>query len=94
MVARVHVFVSGRVQGVAFRFFVERWASEMDLTGWVRNLSDGRVEVVAEGEKDDLERLLVRLGEGPRLAVVENLDVAWQEATGEFPDFRVAFRGF
>jgi acylphosphatase len=94
MLSRVHVVISGRVQGVAFRFYIQRWAAELGLTGWVRNLYDGRVEVLAEGKKDDLDELLTRLREGPRQAVVENLDVVWEEPTGEFPDFRVAFRGF
>jgi len=94
MLSRVHVIVSGRVQGVAFRYFTERWATELGLTGWVRNLFDGRVEVLAEGDKDGLDALLTRLGEGPRAAVVENVDVAWEQPTGEFKDFRVTFRGF
>ena len=94
MLSRVHVVISGRVQGVAFRYYTERWATELGLTGWVRNLFDGRVEVVAEGKKDDLDALLARLREGPRSAVVEDLDVGWQEPTGEFRDFRVTFRGF
>lgn len=93
MLSRVHVVVSGRVQGVAFRYSVERWAADLELTGWVRNLYDGRVEVVAEGKKDDLDELVTRLRKGPRLAVVENIDIGWEEPTGEFPDFRVIFRG-
>jgi len=93
MLSRVHVVVSGRVQGVAFRYSVERWAVELELTGWVRNLYDGRVEVVAEGKKDDLDELVTRLRKGPRLAVVEAIDVVWEEPTGEFRDFRLTFRG-
>ena len=58
MLSRVHVFVSGRVQGVAYRYFVERRAAEIPVTGWVRNLRDGRVEIMAEGEKADLESFL------------------------------------
>jgi acylphosphatase len=94
MLSRVHAIVSGRVQGVAFRYFTERWATELGLTGWVRNLMDGRVEVLAEGKKDNLEALLARLREGPRAAAVENVDVDWEPPTGEFRDFRVTFRGF
>ncbi len=93
MLSRVHAVISGRVQGVAFRYFTERWASELGLTGWVRNRFDGRVEVVAEGKKDGLEALLTRLREGPRSAVVEDVDVVWEQPTGEFRDFRVTFRG-
>jgi len=94
MLSRVHVLISGRVQGVAFRYYVERWADELELTGWVRNLDDGRVEVVAEGKKDGLDELVTRLRRGPRLAVVEDVDIVWEEPTGEFRDFRVTYRGF
>ena len=55
MNARVHFFVSGRVQGVAFRGYIRKWAQELGLQGWVRNLYDGRVEAVAEGERAVLE---------------------------------------
>jgi len=93
MLSRVHVVISGRVQGVAFRYYAQRWATELGLTGWVRNLYDGGVEVVAEGKKDGLDALLTRLRRGPSLAVVEDLEIVWEEPTGEFPDFRVSFRG-
>jgi acylphosphatase len=93
MTAQIHVIVSGRVQGVAFRYFAENRANELGLTGWVRNLYDGRVEVLAEGERAGLERLLDLLREGPRMARVEELDVEWREHTGAFPDFRISFSG-
>jgi acylphosphatase len=88
---RVHVLIDGRVQGVAFRYFAEKSATRLGLTGWVKNLSDGRVEVVAEGPAADVDQFLERLKEGPRLALVERFDVNREPATGEFPDFRVAF---
>jgi acylphosphatase len=93
MTAQIHVIVSGRVQGVAFRYFAENRANELGLTGWIRNLYDGRVEVLAEGERVGLERLLDLLREGPRMARVEELDVEWREYTGAFPDFRISFSG-
>ena len=89
--ARVRVLVSGRVHGVAFRYFVQKWASALDVTGWVRNLADGRVEVLAEGDGERVDTLLDRLSEGPRLARVERLDVGREEPTGEFEDFRIVF---
>jgi len=87
--ARVHVWVSGRVQGVCFRDFAERWGSMLGLTGWVRNLWDRRVEIVAEGDKAGLERLLERLRVGPPSARVEDFEVRWEEPSGEFSDFRI-----
>ncbi len=91
MKARLHAIVSGRVQGVFFRDHTRRWALSLGLTGWVRNLEDGRVEVLAEGEKDRLESLLSRLREGPPLARVEGLSVEWEEYRGEFFDFRISW---
>jgi len=87
--ARARIFVSGRVQGVFFRGHTERWALSLSLTGWVRNRFDGRVEIVVEGEKPDIEELIVRVGKGPPRARVEGVDVAWSEDAGEFDEFRV-----
>ncbi|MCK6544731.1 acylphosphatase [Myxococcota bacterium] len=80
--ASVHVLASGIVQGVGYRAFTERAARELGVTGWVRNLHDGRVEVLAEAERPALEALLERLGRGPRSAEVSGLAVRWIEATG------------
>lgn len=91
MKARVHVFISGHVQGVFFRDHTRRWASQLGLRGWVKNLWDGRVEVVAEGEEERIRDLLAQLNEGPPGARVEKVDVAWEEYKGEFPDFRIAW---
>lgn len=88
---RVHVFIDGRVQGVAYRFFAEKYAHRLGLTGWVRNLEDGRVEVLAEGPAPAIETYLDRLREGPTLAQISRFDVRREQATGEFSDFRIAF---
>jgi acylphosphatase len=88
---RVHVFAGGRVQGVAYRFYAEKIAARLDVTGWVRNLADGRVEVLAEGSAAHIEAFLERLREGPSLARVDIFEVRRESATGEFNDFRVAF---
>lgn len=93
MKARAHIFVSGRVQGVFFRDHTQRWASSLDLTGWVRNLSDGRVEAIAEGEREKIENLINRLNEGPPLSIVEKVDVTWEEYKGEFKDFGITWPG-
>ena len=78
---RLSVLISGRVQGVGFRAFVQRQALDLHLSGYAENLSDGRVEVVAEGDKDELEHLLVKLRNGPSHAHVKEVEVSWGEAT-------------
>lgn len=91
MRARIHAFISGRVQGVFFRDFTRRWAKTLGLTGWVRNVFDGRVEVVAEGSEEALQTLVEKLKEGPPAAVVEKVDVNWEEYKAEFTDFTIRF---
>ena len=86
---RLHAIIEGRVQGVSFRYFVQEIANMHNLTGWVRNRWDGSVEVTAEGDREDLKKLLAALYRGPRSAVVTDLTPEWSEATGEFPHFTV-----
>lgn len=88
---RAHIFVSGRVQGVLFRESARRKAKSLNLTGWVRNLQDGRVEAIFEGEKDNVEKMIDWAKEGPILARVENLELEWQEYKGEFNDFKIKY---
>ncbi len=88
---RAHFLVFGRVQGVFFRDHTQKWASSLDLTGWVRNLRAGQVEVLAEGDKEKIEELINRLKQGPPLAQVEKVDVDWEDYVGEFKDFRVTY---
>jgi acylphosphatase len=91
-VAALRAVVLGRVQGVGFRDFVESRARSLRLTGYVRNGADGRsVEVVAEGPRDSLERLLDHLRSGPRMSRVDGVDVKWSEATGDYSDFGTRF---
>jgi acylphosphatase len=84
---RLHARVTGRVQGVGFRYFVLTEANELGLTGWVRNRRDGSVEVVAEGDQSQLEMLVEALKRGSRSSHVENVQASWTEETGEFPGF-------
>jgi len=91
MKARVHVFVSGRVQGVFFRQTTLERAKNLGLTGWVRNTSDGRVEAVFEGEKEKIEKVLEWMRIGPPLAKVENLEIKWEDFKGEFEDFEIRY---
>jgi acylphosphatase len=91
MKARVHVFVSGRVQGVFFRAETADMADRLGLAGWVRNLPDGRVEALFEGEKEDVEKALDFCRRGPPGARVQSLDLKWEDWKGEFQGFRVAY---
>jgi len=86
---RLHAYVEGDVQGVGFRYFVVRSAQDHNLTGWVRNRYDGRVEVVAEGELPDLNRLLDDLRRGPRSSDVTKVDYTFGEAGGDLRRFSV-----
>ena len=88
---RLHVYYSGRVQGVGFRFTAERLATDLGLTGWVKNLPDGRVEIVCEGAKADLDLFLLKIREsclGPHITRAVS---AWEEPRREFEDFCVEF---
>ncbi len=87
---QLHATITGRVQGVGFRFFVIRRATQRRLTGWVRNLAGGDVEIVAEGSTDALSELLSDLREGPPAAWVRSVRVDWRLPTGQFSDFHVA----
>ena len=88
---RVHVFVSGIVQGVFFRQKTRQLAESRGVTGWVRNLDDGRVEAVFEGQEADVNTLVGFCRSGPKGAVITNVDVTWEEFKGEFQSFEVAY---
>jgi len=85
----LHAVVRGRVQGVGFRFFVVDRAQALGLSGWVRNLADGTVEVTAEGERPALRALLSDLQRGPVGSQVESVAHDWTNARGSFSGFRV-----
>ncbi len=86
---RARVFISGRVQGVFFRSETEAEAKKYGVTGWVRNLPDGRVEAILEGEKTSVNRLIEFCKKGSHGARVTNLSVLWETYTGEFNGFEV-----
>ena len=90
---RFRALIRGRVQGVGFRFFAKARAQTHGLTGFVRNLLTGEVEVVAEGDRTALETFLTDLGRGPRGAHVTDLLVSWEEPRGEGDDFFVRHHG-
>ena len=87
--ARAHLLIQGRVQGVSFRYYTMQEARSLGLTGWVRNLWDGRVEVLLDGSEDAVKQMIEWCQQGPPSAVVEDVEVAWEEPTGEFNNFRV-----
>ena len=81
--------VRGRVQGVGFRWFVEKEASDLGLSGWVRNRQDGTVEVLAAGSNEKLNKLYDVLQRGPRAARVDNVEVTEAVPTSDLKSFRV-----
>lgn len=89
MKVRVHVFISGRVQGVFFRVKTRSEAIKRNVTGWVRNIPDGKVEAVFEGEKEDVDELINFSRIGPQGAYVTKIDVYPEESTGEINNFRI-----
>jgi acylphosphatase len=86
---RLEIVVTGRVQGVAFRWYAQRTAGGLGVTGWVRNQPDGSVRIVAEGPRAALASLLDWARQGPDHARVEDLRHVWQEATGQFTRFEI-----
>ena len=87
---RVHVLYSGNVQGVGFRFTAERIARRMDLAGFVKNLSNGNVEVVCEGDRPSLEAFLDSLREN-MTGYIRDSQVKWEQPHGDLPSFEIRF---
>jgi len=90
-VRRVHIFISGRVQGVCFRAEARRAANRFNLTGWVRNMADGRVETVFEGEDESVDKMLEWCNVGPSSARVKEVLTETEPHTGEFRDFSIKY---
>jgi acylphosphatase len=88
---RAHLVISGEVQGVFFRANTRDKAVELGLKGWVRNLMDGKVEVVAEGEKEKIEKLIEFCREGPLGARVKNIEIKREKPKNEFEGFEVRY---
>ena len=91
MKKRIHVYYSGMVQGVGFRFTAERTAISLGLQGWVKNTFDGKVEAACEGEEAKLVDFLSKIKNGSMKHYITGADVTWHEATGEFSGFSVRF---
>lgn len=88
---RAHAVITGRVQGVGYRWTTYRRAKSLGLTGWVRNRPDGSVEAVFEGAEADVRSMIDWCREGPSSAIVEDVDVEWLDARGDYVDFDIAF---
>jgi acylphosphatase len=91
MRVRVHVSVSGHVQGVFFRARTQEQAERLGVSGWVRNLRDGGVEAVFEGEREKVDEMLGFCRKGPPGARVSDVEVRWEDYSGEFSGFQVRY---
>ncbi|MEM3458044.1 MAG: acylphosphatase [Candidatus Bathyarchaeia archaeon] len=91
MKTRAHVIISGRVQGVFFRSETQHEARKYSVKGWVRNLPDGRVEAVFEGEEENVKKLIEFCKRGPPSARVTEVNVVWEDYTGEFKNFEIRY---
>ena len=87
---RLHAYYSGSVQGVGFRFTAERVAASLGLTGWVRNLRDGRVEIICEGKESALKDFQDKIGSVFK-DYIRHCDIEWDEARGQFSGFDIRF---
>ncbi len=90
MKRQVHVYYTGRVQGVGFRFTARDLAEDLQVSGWVKNLRDGRVELMAEAKEDTLQDLLSKIYQYFS-SYIQDVDINWQEARNEFNDFQIIF---
>lgn len=88
---RVHVYVSGRVQGVFFRAETQKAASSLNLSGWVRNMDDGRVEAVFEGDRLEIDKMLDWCRQGPPMSRVDHVEVVHETFTGDLQGFRIVY---
>ena len=91
MHVKVHILITGKVQGVFFRSRTRDEANKNNVNGWVRNLPDGRVEAILEGEKEDVDKVIDFAGKGPSGTKVLDLDIKWLNYSGEFNDFEVRY---
>jgi len=89
--ARVHVVISGLVQGVFFRHYTRKYAIQYDLTGWVNNRLDGRVEAVFEGDEQNIQLMLDWCHSGPPSAKISGVQITREVPTNSFPDFRIIY---
>lgn len=87
--ASVHVYISGKVQGVGYRYSTAAQAQNLGLTGWVKNLYDGRVEALFEGNKETIDQMLSWCKQGPSMSYVTKIETHNKEYTGQYKDFSI-----
>jgi len=87
----VYIRVYGIVQGVFFRAFTRNWASRLGLNGYVKNMPDGSVEIVAEGSEENIKELIGRVKEGPPAASVERIETEWKKPSNQHIGFRIEY---
>ena len=90
MLMRLHVYYYGSVQGVGFRYTIERTAVSLGLTGWVKNLNDGRVEAIVDGDKNSIDKFLAKTGSVFK-EYIRDIDTDWSESKNEFETFDIRF---
>lgn len=87
----VHIFIAGFVQGIGFRQFIKDNADKLELTGWTKNLPDGRVEAVFNGAKEKIEEIIFECRKGPFLSEVKDIEVKWEETEEELAGFEIRY---
>lgn len=88
---QVKIIATGLVQGVNFRYYTREKADELGLVGWVMNLPDGNLEIIAQGERKNLEKLIKWCQTGPQFARVKEINIEWQKPEGKFNDFQIEY---
>ncbi|PIP68088.1 MAG: acylphosphatase [Candidatus Omnitrophica bacterium CG_4_9_14_0_2_um_filter_42_8] len=88
---RLHVFYHGRVQGVGFRYSAQYLATNLGLGGWVKNLANGSVEIIAEGSEAEIKKFLDEISKGELGHYIKDTELSWEKPTGKFKDFDVRF---
>lgn len=88
---QAHVYVTGRVQGVNFRYYTRQQAFELGVSGWVRNVRDGRVEALFQGDEEQVRKILNWCERGPPSARVVDIEIDWQELSETLSDFEIRF---
>ena len=91
MTARVHLLITGRVQGVWYRANTQKKAKALDLKGWVKNLPNGQVEAIFEGEKEKIDQIIEWCKKGPSFARVDGVKIEWETPVGKFNTFTITY---
>jgi acylphosphatase len=91
---QAHVFISGRVQGVGYRYFVKSNAKKFSLVGWVRNTEDGGVEAVFQGDEKIIEQMIDLCKQGPMFSEVKHVGFEWEEVKDTYPNFSIEEKFF